>query len=171
MNKASLSIILPIHNERQSLEQVIASWHAALKELPDCGPQFLACEDGSTDGTQELLIELAKRYPLIDLSVQHRRGYGKAVLDGIHAAKGDYLLCIDSDGQCSPENFADFWRQRENSDFIIGWRKPRRDPFIRRIYSKMFFVAHKILFLSPLHDPSCPFVLAAAKPLKNLSPI
>jgi glycosyltransferase involved in cell wall biosynthesis len=170
MKKEVLTIILPVHNERDTLAKVIDSWFEVLKQLSNCDFHFLICEDGSSDGTKELICELALRYPVINLSVEARRGYGKALLDGIATATGDYILCIDGDGQCLAENFLLFWPNRNKADFLIGWRKPRNDSLIRLFYSKLFFAFHKILFFTHLHDPSCPFVLGHRDTYLRLAP-
>jgi glycosyltransferase involved in cell wall biosynthesis len=166
-----LSIILPVHNEVGSLEQVITEWDAALRKIPDLHHTFLICEDGSTDGTQDLIRSLESRYPIVNNSVSWRRGYGQAVRDGIALAKTDYILCIDSDGQIGPDQFDEFWRRRSEAYFLMGWRRPRVDPPIRLLYSKSFKAYHGVLFPNSLHDPSCPFVLGHSKLFKKLAPL
>ena len=54
----SISIVLPIHNERDNLEKLISSWNSTLnsKKLM----QFILVEDGSTDGTKKLILKLEK---------------------------------------------------------------------------------------------------------------
>ena len=167
----SLSIILPVHNEVGSLEEVISEWDTALRKIPDLGHTFLICEDGSTDGTQDLIRTLEGRYPIINNSVQWRRGYGQAVRDGIALARSDYILCIDSDGQIGPDQFNEFWQRRSEGGFLMGWRRPRVDPPIRLVYSKCFKFYHSMLFGNHLHDPSCPFVLGHSKLFKKLAPL
>lgn len=170
MQKERLSILLPVHNEKMNLENVITTWYAALNKIPNCELNFILCEDGSTDGTKELIIKLMTTFPIINLSASHRRGYGRALMDGIDAAQSDYLLCIDSDGQCHPDNFHEFWTNRNNADFIMGRRYPRADPVIRIIYSKLFLLTHFFLFRSNLHDPSCPYVLGRRAAFLSIKP-
>ena len=61
--------------------------------------EFVIVEDGSTDGTKELIVELQNKYPIKNLSSEKKRGYSKAVLEGIKASNGKYILCTDSDNQ------------------------------------------------------------------------
>ncbi len=166
---SSLSIILPTYNEVKSIEYVLNAWHNHLKELK-IKHEFVVCEDGSTDGTKELILKLTKRFPIVNESSLKRRGYGGGVLAGIRASHYDYLLCIDSDGQCMPDSFNLFWQSRRDSDILIGIRSPRMDPFLRKIYSFMFFVLHKILFPSSIKDPSCPYILAKKQTYLKLVP-
>ena len=158
-----ISIVLPVHNEVNTIEKVIKAWTYYLSKLIKIKYEFVICEDGSSDGTKELILELQKKYPVNNQSVQSRRGYGQAMIDGIKNSNGIYILCIDSDGQCLPENFINFWKLRDTSDFMMGWRYPRRDPIIRRAYSSIFFIYHKILFRHNLHDPSWAYVFGKKK--------
>ena len=107
MKQPNLSVILPVHNEVDSLERVVSEWDASLRKIPGLHHVFVVCEDGSTDGTKELIVELERRYPILNNSVSWRRGYGQAVRDGIGLAETDYVLCIDSDGQIGMRMFHD----------------------------------------------------------------
>ena len=163
----TLSIILPVFNEVKSLEHVISSWSKYLIEKK-ITHEFVICEDGSTDGTKELIRKLEKIYIISNQSSKDRRGYGKGVISGIIAAKYEFILCIDSDGQCMPDSFNEFFRDRNIADILIGNRKPRMDPKIRIIYSKLFKLIHDYLFNSKIQDPSCPYVLARKDIYKKL---
>ena len=163
----TLSIILPVFNEVKSLEHVISSWSKYLIEKK-ITHEFVICEDGSTDGTKELIRKLEKIYIVSNQSSKDRRGYGKGVISGILAAKYEFILCIDSDGQCMPDSFDEFFRDRNIADILIGNRKPRMDPKIRIIYSKLFKLIHDYLFNSKIQDPSCPYVLARKDIYKKL---
>lgn len=169
MKSSSLSIVLPIFNEKKSLLHVLDAWE---KFLQDEGiqHQFVLCEDGSTDGTKELILSIESIYPIKNLSSQERRGYGGGVLAGIRGADYDYIMCIDSDGQCMPDSFNDLWRMRGENIVVIGERHPRKDPFIRKIYSGLFLILFKLLFGSQVKDPSCPYVIATKKTFVDLIP-
>jgi len=162
-----LSIVLPTYNEVKSLQHVIERWHIYLK-AHFISHIFIICEDGSTDGTKELVLELEKIYPIINQSASERRGYGGGVLAGINACTTPFMLCIDSDGQCMPDSFLDLWNKRNEYDIVIGIRSPRNDPTIRLIYSFMFHVLYSILFGSKVKDPSCPYILAPLGTYKKL---
>lgn len=155
----SVSLVLPVHNEIESLEFVIAEWDHALKVCPDLCYEFVICEDGSTDGTKELILELATKYKILSNSVDHRRGYGVALIDGLATARNDYIMMFDSDGQIGAGGFAEAWSRRDKECFVMGWRYPRRDRRLRLLYSILFRFYHFLLFPNRLHDPSCSLVL------------
>jgi glycosyltransferase involved in cell wall biosynthesis len=73
--------------------------------------------------------------------------------------QADYLLCLDSDGQCDPRDFWQFWESRNTADIVLGWRVDRADTVLRRTFSRFFYVLYQAAFRTPVHDPSCPFVL------------
>src|SRR5262245_55193552 len=124
MSESNLSIILPAHNEVDSLEKVVTEWDASLRKISGLHHVFIICEDGSTDGTKELIIELERRYPILNNSVTRQRGYGQAVRDGIGLSKTDYVLCVDSDDQIGPDQMNEVWGRRSENQFLIGWRYP-----------------------------------------------
>lgn len=166
-----LSIVFPIHNEYESLNLLLTEWEKELKKIPNISFEFVLVEDGSTDGTKELIKKLENIYPIINLSSEKKRGYTRAVLDGIASSTGDYILCTDSDNQIKVKSLINNMSNlpKDNS-FLIGYRNPRRDPINRIIYSKLFKILHVILFKTKLKDPSCPFVIGKKKTF-NMLPI
>lgn len=153
-----LSIVLPVYNERETIESVLKEWKKQLAKSK-VSYQFIVCEDGSSDGTSELLRKIQPKYQLVLDQKETRRGYGGAVIDGIVTAKSKYILSIDSDGQCDPADFPKIWNIREKADIVIGWRVKRADAVQRKIFSGAFKAYFRLLFPTTIHDPSAPFVL------------
>jgi glycosyltransferase involved in cell wall biosynthesis len=157
MTVPEVEILLPVHNEAESVEATIREIYDELSKRVKIG--FIICEDGSRDNTQAILRELGKELPLrLNLSTA-RKGYSRAVRDGMLMLEADYLLCLDSDGQCEPKDFWQFWDARNEADVVLGWRVDRADTFVRRTFSRFFFVIYQCAFRTPVHDPSCPYVL------------
>lgn len=161
-----LNIILPVHNEVNSIGKVLQEWSNAIDTL-GISYEFIICEDGSTDGTQDLLEKLKDDFPIKLSQKETQRGYGKAVIDGINLSNSRFALSIDSDGQCDPNDFSEFWRNKNTSDVLIGWRTNRQDTLVRKVYSGTFKFFFNILFSSKLHDPSAPFVLYSKEKIVN----
>ena len=159
----SISIVFPVYNEVNNLEELISSWHNTLSNH-QLEHEFVIVEDGSTDGTKELIMQLENKFPIINLSQINKRGYSLAVVDGIYASTKNYILCTDSDNQIKVasliENIENFPSLNE---FLMGYRNPRNDPLNRILYSKMFKLIHDFIFDSKLRDPSCPFVIGSKK--------
>lgn len=165
-----LQIILPTYNESACIEKVITEWYKEIHKKIKF--TFIITEDGSTDGTKEIIKKLAKKYPIILSMKPTRSGYGAAVVRGIKLAKAKYILCIDSDGQCPAKDFWKFWKNKADEEVLIGWRTDRKDTPLRKFLSGFFKIIYKILFPVKIHDPSCPYVLfsksISKKIIKNL---
>ena len=163
-----IEILLPVHNEGDSIERVIREIYAEIS--PKVAMQFIICEDGSRDNTKEVLTRLHEEIPMKLLLATERKGYSKAVRDGLEVLTAPYLLCLDSDGQCDPKDFWPFWEKRQNQDVILGWRVHRADPFWRRLFSRFFYCFYQLLYHIPVHDPSCPYMLAKQEVIVRLLP-
>ena len=163
----TLTIVLPVYNEKETIELVLKEWQYELKKY-SLYYNFMICEDGSTDGTGQFLRKIKSKYNLILNQKQKRRGYGAAVVDGIKTASSKYILCVDSDGQCDPSDLKKFWSNRNNDDVILGFRQKRADPASRKLFSFLFKVFFTFLFPSNIKDPSCPFVLFKKKTIISL---
>ncbi len=168
INDPEIEILLPVHNEGDGIEAVIREIYAEIS--PKVSMQFIICEDGSVDNTKEVLSRLEKELPMKLLLGAERKGYSRAVRDGLEVMSAPYLLCLDSDGQCDPKDFWSFWQKREEQDVILGWRTQRADPFWRRIFSRFFYLIYQLFYRIPVHDPSCPYMLAKQKVIKRLLP-
>lgn len=152
-----LEVILPVHNEAESIEATIRAMHQEFSTQVNVG--FIVCEDGSKDDSKQILRRLATEIPMrLNLS-DDRKGYSRAVREGMAMAEAPYVLCLDSDGQCDPADFARFWRERACADVVLGWRVHRADTVVRRGFSRFFYLIYQAVFRAPVHDPSCPYVL------------
>jgi dolichol-phosphate mannosyltransferase len=167
-NQFDVQVLLPVHNEAESIEATIREMYAEISK--SARVQFILCEDGSRDNTQEVLRRVAETIPAKLLLSKERKGYSKAVRDGMLAMDAPYLLCLDSDGQCEPKDFAKFWAARDKADVIIGWRVNRADNWMRKAMSGVFYYIWKMLYHCPINDPSCPFMLARRDVIAKLAP-
>ncbi len=157
----SVSICFPIFNEAKSIKKVIEDWVSYLEDQ-SIDYEIICSEDGSTDQTPEIIKELClNNSRIINNHSKTKRGYTGAVISGVEKSNNEYILCIDSDGQCDPADFKKFWNNRNKlqNSFLIGNRYIRKDGIFRIMISKLFKILHSILFKCKLKDPSCPYVL------------
>jgi len=167
MNEKKLSIVLPIYNEEKSIKKIILEWKNEL-DLLKINYEIILAEDGSTDNTKNILLDLInndENKTYLNNIVETKRGYAGAILSSIKIANGEFILCTDSDGQCNPKDFINFWNKKEfvEDGIIIGNRKVRSDSLFRLVMSKLFLLIHRILFNSKIKDPSCPYIFCKKK--------
>ncbi len=164
----AIEVLLPAYNEADSIEPIVREIYDELS--PYLALQFIITEDGSTDGTKEVLARLSKLYPIKLITSETRKGYGPALIDGMRLLDAPYLLCLDSDGQCDPRDFWRFWQARDTADVLVGWRMHRRRGLGRMILSIGFYTLYQLLYRVPAHDPSFCYVLVHRRVVERLLP-
>lgn len=152
-----LTVIVPVFNEVDNVELLCEEVHAALDPLA-IDFELIYVDDGSTDGTSEVLGRLAQRWPKVRCATL-RRNFGQtaALSAGIDLARGDVLLPMDGDLQNDPADIPRLFQKiREGYDVVSGWRRRRRDSlWSRRLPS---LVANRLVSLISgvrLHDFGC----------------
>jgi glycosyltransferase involved in cell wall biosynthesis len=96
-----LSVVMPVYNERATLRQAVERVLAVPLDL-----ELLCVDDGSRDGSPEILAELQKQYPQLQVLLQSRnQGKGAALRRGIREARGDYVIIQDADLEYDPGDY------------------------------------------------------------------
>jgi glycosyltransferase involved in cell wall biosynthesis len=153
----SISAVIPVHNERENLAELVERLTAALDPLGR-EHEILFVDDGSTDGTFARLRELAAADERVKV-LRLRRNFGQtaALQAGIRHARGDVIVTLDGDLQNDPADIpAMLEKLDEGYDVVYGWRKDRRDPWLtRRLPSQAanWLIARVTGF--PAHDLGC----------------
>jgi len=133
-----LVVVLPVYNEAAGLERLFDEWLPALRA---CADDFTICalNDGSTDASARVLRSLAQRCANIRVVDKPNAGHGATCVQGYRSAiaeGADWVLQIDSDGQCDPASFAAFWAQRSADRPVYGYRRQRDDGATRKAMSR-----------------------------------
>lgn len=127
-----LSVIIPVFNEVENVDEM----HAALRSaLTAYDYELILVDDGSTDGTVARLEALAATDPKHTCVVEFRRNFGQtaAIAAGIDYASGDVIVLIDADLQEDPADIPKMLDKiQEGYDVVSGWRKDRKDTFLTR---------------------------------------
>lgn len=158
MTSDAIEFVVPVHNEAESIAATLHEFHRAALAT-GLIVTFRVCEDGSTDGTQEVLRRLESELPLVADCVAGRRGYSRAVVDGLRAATAPVVGFIDSDGQCDPLDLPRMVEALVGHDVVFGFRSPRVDSWVRKVMSGAFGAVFQLMFRVPRRDPSCPYLL------------
>ncbi|GIV09819.1 MAG: hypothetical protein KatS3mg019_1910 [Fimbriimonadales bacterium] len=159
MESPTLSLIVPLHNERANLPELVRQCACALDSTGQHWEMILV-DDGSEDESWEYLQAVQSSAPrLIALRHAEKRGKTAAYRTGFHAAHGEYLFTIDADLQENPEAIASMLGilQSGAADMVVGWRRRRHDPILKVWASRMFNAGLRWLFGLPLHDANCGF--------------
>lgn len=130
----SLSIIVPVYNEDESLPRLFDALTTTLADL-DLSAEMIFIDDGSTDRSLEILKDFAASDGRVHIIV-FRRNFGQtAALDaGFSHAKGDVVVPLDADLQNDPADIPRLLAKlAEGYDVVSGWRKDRKDPFFSRV--------------------------------------
>ena len=159
MSEPSLdvSIVVPVYNEEESVNHLVAEVHAAMDPT---GKRYelVLVDDGSSDGTWPLLERMADADPALHL-VRFRRNFGQtaAMQAGLDAARGNRIVTMDADLQNDPADIPLMLQKLdEGYDLVAGWRKYRKDPFLNRKLPSM--IANRIISVATkvkLHDYGC----------------
>jgi len=146
-----VSVILIAHNEVETIEKDVTDYYRVVVEkLP--GSELIVTEDGSTDGTSELLREIASRLPIKLIQSADRKGYIPALLDAIELSSQEWILFSDTGGKFSPDDFWHLQERRSDSELIIGVKVERGDQVYRKIMTRVFNMLIRCYFRVPVRD-------------------
>src|SRR5215510_9620031 len=154
-----LSVVMPCLNEADTVGTCIKKAWQALREHNVLG-EVIVADNGSTDGSQAIASELGAR--VIDVPA---RGYGQALMRGISAARGKFIIMGDADDSDDFREIPKFVdKLREGYELVQGCRLPRGGgrvlpdamPFLHRWWGNpMFSMMARKWFGAPIHDVYC----------------
>jgi glycosyltransferase involved in cell wall biosynthesis len=150
-----LTAVVPVYDEVEALPAFHAELAAALDALGrDC--EVVYVDDGSTDGSTELLHKLAADRPDLVRVVVLRRNFGKsgALAAGLDVARGSLIVTLDADGQDVPGQLPALLAALEGDgyDLVGGWRRSRDDRIAKRLQSRMYNAATRRMTGLALND-------------------
>jgi glycosyltransferase involved in cell wall biosynthesis len=149
-------VVIPVHNEAESLPLLCEKLDAALKGL-GFASEVVFVDDGSTDRTFDVIGEMASRFDRIR-AVRFRRNYRKAaaLAAGFKEARGEVIITMDGDLQDDPEEIPNLLAAlRADRDLVCGWKKKRYDPLSKTVPSRVFNLVTSAVAGIRLHDFNC----------------
>jgi 4-amino-4-deoxy-L-arabinose transferase-like glycosyltransferase len=155
--RRSISLVLPAWNEQESLPRALAEADAALRQVAD-EYEILIVDDGSTDATAQVVLEIATRLPRVRL-IRHEInvGYGAALRSGFAAATKDLVAFTDADNQFDLRELDRFVLLAQSHQAVCGYRIDRQDPVLRKFYSRGYNLVARTLLGMKVRDIDCAF--------------
>ena len=163
-----VTVVVPAYNEARSLPELLAETGDALQGIPW---EAVVVDDGSTDSTWNVLLDLRNEYPLTALRLGRNQGKAAALAAGFSRARGSYVATLDADLQDDPAEIPAMIELMEEQglDLVSGWKRKRRDPVTKTLPSKLFNLTVRLTTGIRLHDFNCGLKVyrsAAAKSLR-----
>jgi glycosyltransferase involved in cell wall biosynthesis len=171
-NPVKLSVVLPCHNEVDNLPETLQKVDAILAEIfsaPEGAAEIVVVDDGSQDGTADMVKQQSGCAPRRIVTHSDRRGYGAAVRSGLAAASGDRVVYMDADGQYDPQQISLFMSRMDSGfDVVAGIRVDRGDKLHRRAIGTMYNTAIQIALGLNFQDVDCGFKLLSRHALNSI---
>lgn len=154
-----LSVFFPARDEAENIEAVVQD---ALDRLPAIAERFevTVVDDGSTDGTGEIVDRLAAADPRVR-AIHHPtgRGYGGAVRSGLLAASEPFVFYTDGDRQFDLADLPRLVARLGDADVVVGYRRKRMDPRRRLVVAWVYNRLIRALFGVAVRDVDCAYKL------------
>ena len=164
-----ISVVVPLLNEEHSLEALYSEIASALQSRSD-DFEVVFVDDGSTDGSMSVLSRLHDE--MANVVVIHlRRNFGKAAAlqAGFLEARGEFVVTIDADLQDDPSEIPKMLAKLdEGFDLVSGWKTRRNDPYVRRLFSRVFNWMTGTVSGVRLHDVNCGLKAYRAEVLQGM---
>ena len=166
-----ISVVVPLYTEAESLPE-LEQWIERVMNEHGFSHEIIFVNDGSTDGSWQVIEELARKNPAVR-GVSFRRNYGKspALNTGFARAQGDVVITMDADLQDSPDEIPELYRmiKEDGYDLVSGYKQKRYDPLSKTIPTKLFnATARKVTGIKNLHDFNCGLKAYRNKVVKHI---
>jgi glycosyltransferase involved in cell wall biosynthesis len=162
-----LTLLAPARDEAPNL----APLHRRICEVFDgrLRIEFVLVDDGSSDGTLQVIRELVARDPRVrGIVLDGRSGQTAALAAGIAAARAPLIATLDADLQNDPADLLPLLAALDGHDAVVGWRTRRRDPLSKRVTSRVANRLRDVLTRDRVRDTGCSLKLFRAEALRSL---
>lgn len=166
----NLSLVIPVYNEEKTIKLLCHQIKNVLDKIEERA-EIIVVDDGSTDGTYELLKEMKKEMKELKV-IRFRTNFGQtaALSAGFKHASGEIIITMDADLQNDPEDIPVLLEKMgEDYDVVSGWRRDRKDPWLTRKLPS--YGANRIISWITgvrLHDYGCTLKAYRREIIKNI---
>lgn len=163
-----ISYVIPVYNELANIPNLLQELRAVADEI-DIPYEIIVVDDGSTDGSDKLLRELAQGFSRLNpLILPRNRGQSAALAAGFEKATGDVIITMDGDLQNDPHDIPRMLQLYGEYDMVNGWRKNRRDTLSRRLASRIGNAVRNRLTGDAIRDTGCSLKVMRASMAKKI---
>lgn len=170
----AVSILVPLYNERDNCLPLLTEVRAVADACPDPW-EVVAVDDGSTDGTLDVLREIAQGWPALRVVPLGRNcGQAAALYTAMRVARAPVLVTLDGDGQNVPADIPQLLARLQDADMVVGVRSARNDSALRRWMSRIANRVRGWLLADGVRDSGCALkafrreVVSAFLPMRTL---
>ena len=168
MNTGAVTICIPIYNEIEVIEKLLAEWSLIVEELP-AGSRILIEDGGSDDGTVKVLKNYQNKYDYIDVTYREQPdGFGNAAKRLLKQPTTEWVFFTDGDGQFVPSDIWKLWQRKDGCDLVKGIKLGRKDPLLRRVISFFWSRLIQLMFGLFIVDVNAGFLLIRNSQLKQI---
>lgn len=171
-SRPDISIVVPVHDEADGLEELAIELARAAERLPgSC--ELIFVDDGSTDGSRELLAAIARRDGRVRvLLLDGHHGQSAALAAGFAAARGEITATLDADLQNDPADLPALVERllASGADIVNGVRTARNDPWSRRLASRVANAVRSRVTHDRVTDVGCSLRVMRTRWLRRIRP-
>ncbi len=165
--KKKISFLILVNNEAKTIKREISN---ILKLKKKINFRLIIVQDGSSDGTYEILNKL-RRKDIILFNKKNRMGYYNAFRKGVELSEGNVIFFSDTGGKYDYKNFVNFYKyyKKKNLDLLACYRTDREDKLLRRTLTLFYTIIINSIFFLNFKDYDCGFkIFNRSKLLKIL---
>jgi glycosyltransferase involved in cell wall biosynthesis len=136
-----ISIVVPVYNEKENIQELYLRLCQSVNKIPAFRFEFVFVNDGSRDGSADLLANLTRQDRRVKV-INFSRNYGShaALRAGLLHARGDAAVILSADLQDPPESIPNLIsRWLEGNEVVAAVRTSRRDPLVKRLFARIFY--------------------------------
>jgi len=154
-----ISVVVPIKDERDNLLALTGQLLKVLqsREESNASPfEIIYVDDGSTDGSSQILDQLAAEHPAVTvLHFDRNHGQSAGFDAGFKRSNGVLVVTMDGDLQNDPEDIGTLLPYAREYDLVCGWRTERHDTLMRKISSRVANAVRNVVTGDRVHDTGC----------------
>jgi glycosyltransferase involved in cell wall biosynthesis len=166
----AISAFFPCFNDEPTIASMVRLAVATIDRVGVCDAEVIVIDDGSTDGSPQVLAALCEEEPLLTVVThEQNRGYGGALLSGFGTAKKQWVFYTDGDAQFDPAELELLVRHASDDvDVVQGYKLRRADSLLRRIIGRVYHRFVAFFFGLHIRDTDCDFRLIRRSALDRI---